>query len=353
MKKLTETEFLTQINETLKRVKIQVRGDRLSLVATLPAKDGSGKNKQQRISTGLPNNLDGLRVAKARAQRLESDLNLEKFKWSDWADLPDDGGILVKDALKKFEAWYWETRGKTVGREEAFRENYLRFLKKLPENKAVTTQLLRDALIAYPADTFYRKRAHLALGFFARYLKVPLPDDWKILKGKYKPKSDRYVPNDEEIERIWESINNPNWRWIFGILATYGLRPHELFHIDLSKLPVIKVAEDTKSGARSVYPVPAHWLEKFDLAHGNLPNFNLEGELSNTSLGNKISVGFKQRNLGVVPYSLRDAYAVRCAVLGIDSSIAAKWMGHSIDIHVNHYQKYIDEIAMHRIWSSL
>lgn len=353
MKKLTETELLTQINETLKRVKIQVRGDRLSLVATLPAKDGSGKNKQHRISTGLPNNLDGLRVAKARAQRLESDLNLEKFKWSDWADLPDDGGILVKDALKKFEAWYWETRGKTVGREEAFRENYLRFLKKLPENKAVTTQLLRDALIVYPADTFYRKRAHLALGFFARYLKVPLPDDWKILKGKYKPKSDRYIPSDEEIERIWASINNPAWAWVFGMLATYGLRPHELFHLDLAKMPMIRVLPDTKSGERVVYPVPGGWIDLFNLREQQFPSFALQEEMSNTSLGNKISVGFRQKKLPVVPYGLRDAYAVRCAVLGIDSSIAAKWMGHSIDIHVEHYQKYIDEIAMHRIWSKL
>jgi integrase len=342
-----------QINAGLTRVKIQVRGDRLSLVATLPAKDGSGKRKQQRIATGLPNTKDGLRTAKARAQRLESDLNLERFKWSDWADLPDNGGILVKDGIARFEKWYWETRAKTVGREEAFRENYLKFLKKLPENKAITPELLREALVEYQADSFYRQRAHLALGFFARYLKIPLPDDWKALKGKYKPKSDRYIPDDADIEKIWQAIANPGWRWVFGMLATYGLRPHELFHLDLTKMPVIRVLENTKSGARLVYPVPSRWVQHFDLANRSFPNFEIVGELSNTSLGNKISVGFKQRNLGVVPYGLRDAYAVRCAVLGVDSTIAAKWMGHAIDVHVRHYQKYIDEIAMAKIWERL
>ena len=344
---------LQAINATLHKVKVEARGNRLSLVATLPAKDGSGKNKQQRIATGLANNKEGLRIARARAQRLESDLNLERFKWSDWADLPENGGILVKDAIPKFEYWYWETRGKTIGREEAFRENYLRFLKKLPENKAVTTALLREALVAYPADSFYRKRAHLALGFFARYLKVPLPDDWKILKGRYKPKSDRFIPSDEEIEKIWASINNPAWAWVFGMLATYGLRPHELFHLDLAKMPMIRVLPDTKSGERVVYPVPGRWIDLFNLGERQFPSFALQEEMSNTSLGNKISVGFRQKKLPVVPYGLRDAYAVRCFVVGVDSSIAAKWMGHSIEVHCSHYQKYIDQIAMDKIWNQL
>lgn len=344
---------LQAINATLHRVKVEVRGNRLSLVATLPAKDGSGKNKQQRIATGLANNKEGLRIARARAQRLESDLNLERFKWSDWADLPDNGGILVRDAIPKFEQWYWETRAKTIGREEAFRDNYLKFIKKLPENKAVTTELLRAALVAYPADSFYRKRAHLALGFFGRYLKVSLPDDWKILKGKYKPKSDRYIPSDEEIEKIWQSINNPAWAWVFGMLAAYGLRPHELFHLDLAKMPMIRVLPDTKSGERLVYPVPGRWIDLFNLGERQFPSFSLEEEISNTSLGNKISVGFRQKKLPVVPYSLRDAYAVRCSVMGVDSTIAAKWMGHSIEVHCSHYQKYIDEIAMSKIWNQL
>jgi integrase len=344
---------IERINATLTRVKIRIRSNRLYLRATLPARDGSGGKKQQEIATGLPNTADSLRVAKARAQRLESDLNLERFKWSDWTELPDTGGILVKDALEKFELWYWETRARTPGREEAFRDNYLRFLRELPPKAPLTTALLRETLIKFPADSFYRQRAHLALGFLARRSKIPLPDDWKELKGKYKAKSDRYIPTDQEIENIHASIQNQAWRWIFGIIATYGLRPHEIFHLDLSRLPVLKVLENTKSGARLVYPVPGQWVTDFQIADRHFPNFNLSENLSNISLGNKISIGFNQRSLGVVPYGLRDAYAVRCAVYGVDSTIAAKWMGHSIDIHVRNYQKYIDEIAMAKIWERL
>ena len=55
--------------------------------------------------------------------------------------------------------------------------------------------------------------------------------DLKDIKGNYKPKPVNAddVPSDDEIEAIWESIASPGWRWVYGMLATYGLRPHEVF----------------------------------------------------------------------------------------------------------------------------
>lgn len=345
MKKLS----IDEINLSFVRVKIRVKGEKLYLRATVPAKDGVGR-KQYDIATGLANNQDGLRVAKARAQRLEADLNLQKFQWSDWITIADPKtGITVKEAVTRFEAWYWEIRGKTLGREQAYRDGYQRYFDLLPESSSIDGKLLREYLVKFPADSDKRRRAHLAFGAIARFLKIELPSDWKYLKGKYQPASDRYIPSDQEIEEIWQSIANPGWRWVFGILAAYGLRPHEVFFLDLSELPVIRVNKNTKTGERLVYPVPGHWVKVFELSELEFPNIITAGK-SNQDLGEKISQAFRARRLPVVPYGLRDAYAVRCAVNGIDSSIAAKWMGHDISIHCKHYQKYIDKVAMQKIW---
>jgi intergrase/recombinase len=343
---------IDEINLSFVRVKIRVKGDRLYLRATLPAKEGIGK-KQYDVSTGLVDNQDGLRVAKARAQRLEADLNLEKFDWSDWIEIADpDKGLTVQEAIARFENWYWETRGKTKGREQAYLDGYQRYFDLLPTATRIDADLLREYLVKFPADSDKRKRAHLAYGAIARFLKIELPSDWKYLKGKYQPASDRYIPKDEEIEKIWQSIANPGWRWVFGILAAYGLRPHEVFFLDLTELPVVRVNKGTKTGERLVYPVPGHWVKEFELTSLAFPKIVTEDK-SNQDLGEKISQGFRARRLPVVPYGLRDAYAVRCAVNGIDSSIAAKWMGHDIATHCKHYQKYIDAAAMQKIWERL
>jgi hypothetical protein len=49
------------------------------------------------------------------------------------------------------------------------------------------------------------------------------------------------------------------------MLATYGLRPHEVFRLDVTrynrKTEVLRVADETKTGTRLVYPCPASWRE--------------------------------------------------------------------------------------------
>ncbi|MEG3437667.1 hypothetical protein V0288_11105 [Pannus brasiliensis CCIBt3594] len=343
---------LEDLNAELTRVKIVAIGEKLYLRATLPKKDGTPGKQQYRVKTELSHNQDGLRIARERAKRLESDLNLERFQWSDWYDIPEDGGIYVADALEKLTKWYWETRKKTIGREKAFKENYLRFLG-LPAKAVLTTDLIRSHLVDnYEADSFYRKRAHLALGLLAKSNEIPLPSDWKYLKGKYKPKNDWYIPTEEEIERIWRSIKNPGWRWAFGVLATYGLRPHELFHLDISNFPQLRILEETKTGEHIAYPILKRWFYDFNLAEYRFPNISTENKC-NQDLGEKISAKFWDMKLGFTPMSLRHAYALRCARLKIDSLVVCEWMGHSPDVHKRYYFKHIHKRAMQEIYDSI
>jgi integrase len=299
----------------------------------------------------LNNDPEGIRIALLRAQKIESDLNLDRFQWSDWTDALPDNALRVSEAIEEFTRWYWQTRKSTPAREKDFVNVYGRFFAFLPQAEALTGELLRSTLVNFEPDSYYRMRAYLAYGALARWAGIELPKDWKFLKGKYQPRRDRLILSDKDLENLRDSITNPAWQWVFGILAAYGLRPHEIFHLDLSRFPVLKVQEETKTGARLVYPLHGHWAEAWELDKVALPNIKIEGK-TNKELGTKISQEFRDRKLGIVPYSLRDAYAIRGAKLGIDSLMMSKWMGHSVAVHSEHYLSYIDEAAMERIWQA-
>ncbi len=86
-------------NTKLNRVTIIKRGNKLSLRATLPPKPGDGiKPKRYTISTGLFANATGLKLALAKAQKLESDLIYERFSWG-----VEKGKITVAEAITEFE----------------------------------------------------------------------------------------------------------------------------------------------------------------------------------------------------------------------------------------------------------
>ncbi len=134
------------------------------------------------------------------------------------------------------------------------------------------------------------------------------------------------------------------------MMAAYGLRNHEVFHLDLSELPVLKVLNTTKTKEHLVFPLFGNWVEEWNLKKAIIPPINLDRP--NKKIGQAVTQAFSRENTGFVPYALRDAYAIRAAVLGIDSAIAAKWMGHSLAVHQKDYQKYLDKEAHLKIWEN-
>jgi integrase len=92
--------------------------------------------------------------------------------------------------------------------------------------------------------------------------------------------SRRRIPTTEAIQEWLDQVmgEDPLWGWVFAMVATYGLRPHEVWHI--GSLPddngLITVGEAahhikvTKTGFRAAVPLPAAWVERYGLggAHG-------------------------------------------------------------------------------------
>lgn len=100
-----------------------------------------------------------------------------------------------------------------------------------------------------------------------------MESDATALRGDYSPKrvSPRDLPTDVEISEWRDRIPHEHWQYAFGLMACYGLRNHELFHIDLEKLktsPVLSLIDDCgggKTGSRRVWACYPEWWDKWHL----------------------------------------------------------------------------------------
>jgi integrase len=91
--------------------------------------------------------------------------------------------------------------------------------------------------------------------------------------------SRRRIPSTRAIEEWLDQVmeEDPLWSWVFAMIATYGLRPHEVWHIDglpdRHGLITVGVAarhiKVTKTGFRAAVPLPAEWVERYRLGGTN------------------------------------------------------------------------------------
>ena len=346
---------IDKANQGLNRIKIERRGRKLALRGSLPKKSGEGRgNKQRYIALGIFANPEGVKIALAKAQRLESDLNMDRFEWGDWESSSSGLGE------KKAADWGQEFGTIKAGTVKAssYHANYEEPLASLPEKVLTEEMLIAHILSRSEPNSWARKNDCMVFKQVAKFAGISV--DFGAIKGKYKPKpiTPDQVPSDDEIETIWESISNPGWRWVYGMLATYGLRPHEVFRIAdtrkvASRTGKITILEETKTGARAVWPLPDKWRSRFDLANMVLPNIKIEGR-DNQSIGERIHQNLcnaKNRKIPHKPYALRHAWAIRSAVMGVPDSIAARWMGHSVAVHAETYHAAINQLQHEAIWT--
>jgi integrase len=137
--------------------------------------------------------------------------------------------------------------------------DYWKILKRLPPGEVLSVPLLRAVVDQTEPNTKTRKRACMAIGALAKFARLPY--DASPYAGNYGPESvqPRILPTEQQIESYWASIKNPGWQWVYGVIAAFGLRPHEAFFLDLAQLkarrPDLRVLRG-KTGPRTTYPYP-------------------------------------------------------------------------------------------------
>jgi integrase len=381
----------------LERVKVKVKltsAKSIGLQGTFPCKPGDiGKNgspnKQYTISLGFTANDVGLKAAVAKARELDLLLITKQFQWT--AELlgkqaqkifPELKPVkLISELIKEYEQAFWKTHERNRQSNRTWESHYLRHLKKLPQDEPLTIEAIEIALKKTQPNSSSRFYLSWQLKKFSDFCGI---DAVKNITAYATPNPNptiRNIPTDEEIIAGFDLIGAPlsqyaskvnitypeQWQWAYGMLATYGLRPHELFAVDIEAFTspsntfhLIKLnpalTGGTKTGERNcgVPPLYPHWVELFDLKNIKAPA--LGGTLENQTA--KLHTRFRTIKLDFRPYDLRHAYAIRGHRLRVPIKTMSDYMGHTVNEHTKTYQRWMSadanleiykEVVIHRV----
>ncbi len=343
--------LLVEANTRLKsqgcRLKIGITGKKIWLRGTLPPKPNAANKKysQQRIYLNLVASSTGISLAESEAIKINTQLMLKVFNWKDFIDPKTPlNAITVGEYVELFKQDYFTRRKSTQKTQLTYQKDYQASFNKLDSRAILTTSILEEAIINSPPDSRVRVRMCTTLGALAQFAGINW--DASRFRGSYSPRKaqPRDIPPDKLIQEVWESIRLPQIRWAFGAIATYGLRNHEVFKLDFKALKsgsYVATIKDGKTGFRRVYPIYPEWYEIFELKRVILPNINLNR--SNADLGHYVTDSFRRLELPFKPYDLRHAWAIRSLLFGLDVSLAAQMMGHSLKVHSDLYHHWITE----------
>ena len=348
------------------KLRIEKRGEKLNIRGSLPSKEDKNNFQIQRISLGLNADISGLEEAKKKLQLINLQLELNQFDWINWISNSVKNEIKndfeFKNKLNQFEEFFFKERKSeylSSTRKTTWRSSYRPYLKRIlhiynTSDEEKLENIFQKTLESYEEGSRSRKQCATSLSVFAKFLDLKLPENWNLSSKGYglNKAGFRDLPKDEEIEKLWEKIPNKSWKFVFGLMATYGLRNHEVFFCDLSSLKnfgdkIIRVLPTTKTGEHQVWPFHPEWVEKFELSKlGENPELlpNVNRDLKTTTLqniGKKITDQFKRYSLQIKPYDLRHAWAVRTIFYDLPDTVAARMMGHSVSLHTQTYHHWI------------
>jgi integrase len=360
-------EQIAKVNQRLKAaqlgLQLERRGQKLSLRGTLPPRPGSHRLRayQQRVSLNLPATPAGLKQAEQEAKIIAAQLIQNSFDWQQYLPVAGGGRLHQMDLTQKLAAFkhHFLQQGSEVAqaasRQTTWDAAYMPYLRKLEAITQAHPNLnLPEAIYATVQATRANSRSRqiccTALSGFAEFLHLELPISLKTYWGTYSPSQTqtRHLPSDQEIVDAFAQIPNPTWQFVYGVMATYGLRNHEVFFCDYSALTsgepeaVIEVLETSKTGSHAVWPFYPEWVTQFNLRQVNLPAVNTD--LSQTTLrriGQQVNCQFRRYQIPFSPYDLRHAWAVRTIHFGLPDTVAARMMGHSVSIHNRTYHRWI------------
>ncbi|MGJ3253839.1 MAG: site-specific integrase [Elainellaceae cyanobacterium] len=340
-----------RLKSSLVRVRIEQIGHKLYLKATLPPRPGSTTQTphQQRIALGIGAHPKGLSMAEKEARIVGSLLEAGKFEWMPYLfrqgrDEPDTAG----QWLNRFEAEFKHTVEPVTWKTE-----YQCVFKTLDAEQPLTVDLLRKAIDQTKANTKNRKRFCVTLGRLAKF--AGLDVDFNLLQGNYSAScvEPRDLPSDELIVKYFYELQNLGWRYVYGMMATFGLRNHEVFYLDTEDLEsgksyMIKILE-SKTGPHSVWACYPEWVDEFGLRNRMLPPVTGKEHSDYTAR----VTNYLGPKLPFHPLDLRHRWAIRTLEFGLPWELAAKQMGHSNAVHERTYHRWITDEVHQRAFDAI
>ncbi len=213
---------LEKLNQQLSRVRIRDKKGYLYVRGQFPT---DNRVQRKEFALGCKNTADGRKIALAKTKEIDAQLLLDKW------EVVEKEKRTVGEVLKAFTANYWTKLEKTEDRKYAWRKNQEAYFGYLPEDEIFSAKLLKKAVESFPPASYKQKRfcqiirpvakfAGIAFNF-TPYMQYQQPD-FNI----------RELPTEAQIIEAFESEKYIPHKWGLGVLALFGLRPHELFRSD-------------------------------------------------------------------------------------------------------------------------
>ena len=274
-----------------------------------------------------------------------------RFSWDEQGGKRAGVTKTVGDWVENFKNHHLKTTNCTPRTFEKHWEQAV--FDRLPKGSRLSEGLLLSAVWVTPENTRERKQVCQKLSKLAEFAGVAV--DLKPYQGNYGTRSvqPRTLPTDEQIEAWRESISNKPWRRIYSRIVLFGLRPSESFFFELLD-PYTAQVEDAKSGEmRITKAFHPRWAENWEIA-GTLPKISWRNDRRREDVTQRISTRFRAYKIPCQRYDFRHAWCVRVSVeYRIPVEVAAKWAGHSPDVHQSIYARWIRGDQQEQIYRNM
>lgn len=333
-------DLLENANAKLKldkaRCAIVQRGEKLCLRGTFPAKPSASRQDwhRQLIFLGVNATPVGIKYAESEARKISDALDRGDFDWSNYLKDQEQEKLTFDDWIQRFKDHKFAQGISLV----TWRCDYDSVLKNL---KSFDAKDVKKLIFSTKANSKHRKRQVVAFEAFFKFAGKDI--DLSEYKGDYSATkvNPRDIPTDDRIVECFKLIPSEEWRWAYGILATYGIRPCELDKLEFDDMPVLICHTDESSGLkgvrgdRRIYPFLPEWVDLFDLQNPKLQPKKNVAYLMQTQ--------FRRHKLPFPPYALRHAWAIRTMELGLAIELSSAQMGHSVKVHSTTYHRWISD----------
>ena len=351
---------------------IEVKNDRLRVVsAELPPRPGEVMGeapKRRAITLRTEPGPATSAAALAEACKIYDEVLAGSFRWPDGLALADDpqrfGAANLAELVERL-------RVSLVGEKMIERtwkvsnQPYLAHLIYVAEKSWPSeVELLTASLKRWPVNSKARQMAHDRYRRLWKFAGWDWPELISELRGDgkaTKPIDGERAFTDEEIAQtramFQRSRLKPSDLVCWDLLFVFGLRPAELPFTTLQLRDGHLVAEmkrpkdsiGGKEGYRLIPAVPPTGLDCLDLldrwkkyglpalAHSKTPGDSLSQQLRRSRKAYEPSLSPE-----LSAYSARNAFALRCAEIGLNYREAAALCGHSPQTHIQQYGRRLD-----------
>ena len=362
---------LKTINAGIKRVSIKQRKESLVLVATLPAKQDGRKPHQQTIPTGHKADAHGLKFAHKLAQSLAAALAAGTFDWADWsrstatnsapAEAPTT--ITVGQAVEKLVADFWQGKVRTSAAERTLKR-LMYETKRIPQAAVLTMDLLVAVGDQQRPGSRTREEFLKVAKRLAVLNGIAGTDRLDAIKTPYEPAA-RDVPSDDSLLALLNAMpSDHKYAWMTQALVIYGCRPAEVFSLRPKDDGTAEVLTIKRKGK------PPTWRTALALPIAGMPAltgrsvvWDVRSPMEYDSIEAKRLVGNWGKWLrnrwaedvmpGVDLYDFRHAWAIRSIRKNLNASLAAKTMGHSLEVHHRAYHRWLDQADVAAVAAAL